>query len=309
MATTFRIAKLILASVASVLGFAACDSPSQYQKKDDQWFYDSQKLGVAATVPLTVLGASFARVGDQIFYRYDAIEGADNASFVALDAYYGKDKARAYFGDTYRDARDYFLVKKNRVFTVVGADAASFRVLRDSYAADTARPYYKGKPFNVRDVASFEVLDHGFSRDRVRGYSARTEIAGSDGATFISLDPEYARDANRVYYAFVENQTTGGQMLPTVTVIAGADAASFVAKTGGYAADTRHLYFCGRAISTSPDGFERLSLSYARTASEVFHDGERVVGADASSFKVSQPPEEGVDAADDKARYLRGKRI
>jgi len=309
MTIPFKMTKLLFLLLASVIGLAACDSRSPYHKKDGQWFFESRSLGVAATVPLKALNATFARVGDQIYFRHDAVEGADSATFIALDEDYGKDKAAAYFGDTFRDSKDYFLVKKTRVLTIAGADAASFRVLKDGYAADAARPYYEGKPFTVRDVASFEVLDYGFSRDRVRGYSVRNEIAASDGATFVALDPAYARDATNVYYAFLDNQSKIGRMQPTVTIIAGADAGSFVGKTGSYAVDARGVYFRGRAISSSPAAFERLNLSYAKTASEVFYDGEKVPGADAATFKVLQPPEERADAADVKARYLNGKRI
>ncbi len=309
MTMLFKMTRLVFSLLVPIIGLVACDSTSPYHKKDGQWFFESGRLGVAATAPLTPLNAAFARIGDQIFYRHDAIEGADSATFVALDEYYGKDKINAYFGDTYRESKDYFLVKKTRVLTITGADAASFRVLKDSYATDAARPYYEGKPFTVQDVASFEVLDYGFSRDRVRGYSVRAEIAGSDGATFVALDPDYARDATRVYYAFLDNQAKTGRMQQAVTIIGGADAGSFVGKTGGYAVDAQRVYFKGRAVATSPAGFERLTMSYAKTAADVFHDGDKVIGAEAASFKVLQPAEERVDATDDKAQYLNGKRI
>ncbi|MEO7253430.1 MAG: DKNYY domain-containing protein [Casimicrobium sp.] len=309
MTMRFRLAKLIFALLAASIGLTACDSTTPYHKKDGQWFFESRRLGVAASVSLTPLNATFARVGDQIFYRYDAIDGADSATFVALDESYGTDKSNAYFGDTLRDSKDFFLVKKTRVLSIVGADVTGFRVLKDSYAADATRTYYEGKPFAVHDVASFEVLDSGFSRDRVRGYYARSEIAGSDGASFVVLDADYARDATHAYFAFLDNQSKSGRMQPAVLTIVGADAGSFVGKTGGYAVDASRVYFKGRVISTSPNGFERLSMSYAKTAVEVFYDGDKLPGADATSFKVMQPVEGGVDASDDKARYLSGKRI
>ncbi len=309
MTTLFKIARLAFSLMASIIGLTACDSSPPFHKKDGQWFFESRKLGVAATVPLTPLNATFARVAEQIFYRYDPIDGADSVTFVALDENYGKDKSSAYFGDTFRESKDYFLVKKTRVLAIAGADAASFRVLKDGYAADAVRPYYEGKPFTVRDVASFQVLDYGFSRDRVRAYSDRNEIAGSDGATFVVLDPEYAKDATRAYHAFLDNDPKTGRQRPVVSTISDAELTSFIGKTGGYAADAKRLYFRGRTISTSPAGFERLTLSYAKTTTDVFYDGVKIVGADAASFKVMQPAEASVDAADAKARYLNGKRI
>ena len=309
MTALFNIAKLGFSLLALIAGLTACDSTPPYHKKDGQWFFESRKLGVAATTPLTVLNPTFARVGNQIFYRHDAIDGADSATFVALNEYYGKDKSSAYFGDTYRESKDYFLVKKIRVLTISGANAASFRALKDSYAADAMRPYYEGKPFAVRDVASFEVLDYGFSRDRVRGYSVRVEIVGSDGGSFTVLDPDYAKDAVHAYYAYLDTQAISGRTQPVVATLVDADVKSFVGKTGGYAADAKRLYFKGRAISNSPATFERLSLSYAKTATEVFYDGVKVLDADPASFKVLQPADERADAADAKGRYLNGKRI
>lgn len=305
----FKAMKMVFSLIASLIGLIACESASPFHKKDGEWFFESHKLGVAATTPLTPLNTRFAHMGNRVFYREDAIHGADSATFVALDDHYGKDKSAVYFGDTYRDGKEYFLVKRVRVGPIVGADAASFRLLKDGYAADVALAYFWGAPFAVRDVASFEVLDYGFTRDRVRAYNRTTEITDSDGASFAAVDFEHAKDATHVWFTYLDDDPKTGRMRAAARSIVGVDVASFESKTGGYAVDAKHVYHQGRAISASTAGFECLSLSYAKSASEVFYDGKKIRDADAATFAMLQPATDQADASDSQGRYVNGKRI
>ena len=305
----FKTMKMVFSLIASLMGLVACESSSPFHKKNGEWHFESHTLGVSITTPLTPLNDHFARVGDRIFYREDGVEGADSVTFVALDDRYGKDKQAVYFGDTYRDGKEYFLVKRVRVGPIVGADPASFRLLKDGYAADTLHAYYLGAPFAVRDVASFEVLEYGFTRDRMRGYNRLTEIAGSDGASFVALDLDYAKDATHAWYSYLDNDPKTGRMRSVSLDIKGVDAASFVTRTSGYAIDAKRIYYRGRAISASPDGFECLTPSYAKNTSEVLYYGKPIGGAEAATFHVLQPAHEGADAADAKSRYLNGERL
>ena len=305
----FKTIKMVFSLIASLIGLFACESASPFHKKDGVWYFESHKLGVAATTPLMALNDRFARVGDRIFYREDAIRGADGATFVALDDHYGKDKSAVYFGDTYRDGKDYFLVKRVRVGPIIEADTVSFRLLKDGYAADAKYAYFWGAPFVVRDVASFEVLEYGFTRDRIRGYSRTIEIAGSDGASFAAIDIDYAKDATHAWYSYLDNNPKTGRMQSAVIAIKGVDAASFVGKTSGYAVDAKRVYYKGSAISASPNGFECLSLSYAKNMSEVLYYGQKISGADAATFHVLQPAQQDADAVDGVSRYLDGKQL
>jgi hypothetical protein len=315
MSDFFKAMKMVFSLIASVIGLFGCESGSPFHKKEGHWYFESNNLGVDSSTPLTPLNDHFARVGDRVFYRENAIyrengtDGADSATFVALDDHYGKDKSTVYFGDTYRDGRDYFLVKRVRVGPIVGADAASFRLVKDSYAVDAKQAYFWGASFAVRDVASFEVLDHGYSRDRVRAYNGVTEIAGSDGASFSALDIDYAKDATHAWYSYLDNDPKTGRVRSAARSIVGVDVASFESKTGGYAVDAKQVYYEGRAVSSSPTGFEYLSLSYAKSASEVFYGGKQIRGANATTFAVAQPATEEADAKDSESRYLNGKRI
>jgi len=305
----FKAMKMVFSLIASLIGLFACESSSPFHQKDGEWYFESHRLGVAATTPLTPLNDRFARVGDRIFYREDGIHGADSATFIALDDHHGKDKSRVYFGDTYRDGKEFFLVKRVRVGPIVGADAGSFRLLKDGYAADAAHAYFLGAPFAVRDVASFEVLDFGFTRDRIRGYTRTAEIADSDGASFAAVDFEHAKDATHAWYTYLGNDPKTGRMRGAARSLVGVDVASFESKTGGYAVDAKHVYFQGHSISASPAGFECLSLSYAKSATEVFYDGEKIRGANAATFTMKQPATDQVDATDSQGKYLNGKRV
>ena len=262
-------------------GLLGCDSASPYHKKNGEWYFESNRLGVPASAPLTQMNERFARVDGKIFYREEVVHGVDSATFVALDDHYGKDKFLVYFGDTHRDSREYFLVKRVGVGPIRGADSASFRVLKDGYAADATQAYFLGEHFVVRDVASFEVLEYGFTRDRIRGYNKLIEIPNSDGASFEVVDADYAKDATHVWYSFLDNDPKIGGMRSAVIDIREVDAASFVGKTRGYAVDVKRVYYRGRVIP----------------------------GAVASTFGMLEPVQDGADAFDDNSRYRDGKRL
>lgn len=160
-------------------------------------------------------------------YHKTPVANADAKTFAPVDDHYAKDRARVYYADTYRDGKEYFTVRHDRIVEVKDADPATFKVLRLGYARDARNVYYEGVRFAVRDSASFELLDYGFARDRAVAYYHQAEIAGSDPSTFTPVDTHYAKDATRVYYGdFV---TDGGRHEPRarIVAIAGADPASF----------------------------------------------------------------------------------
>lgn len=169
----------------------------------------------------------FARVDGVWHYHNTPIAGADAKSFAAIDDHYAKDRARVYWADTYRDGKEYFAIRHDRIIEVKDADPATFKAMRLGYARDARNVYYEGVRFPVRDAATFELLDYGFARDRVVAYYHQAEIAGSEPASFAAVDTHYGKDARRVYYGdFV---TDGGSHEPRarIVAIAGADPASF----------------------------------------------------------------------------------
>ena len=248
MMTSLRT--LALAFLLAVV--AACDSKtSPFQKVDGAWHFNKT-----------------------------AIPDADAATFTPIDAHYAKDRARGWYADTYRDGKEYFTIKHDRILVLGAADAASFHGLGRDYARDARGVYHEGKPIPVKDPASFEILDYGFARDKRAGYCYQTEVAGSDGATFAVIDSHYAKDGQGVVYCTV---ALDGPQGPYVKVkrLPGALPASFAALDAGYAKDAGQVYF----------------------------RDEPVKGADAASFRTLEKPSEGADAQDAGARYLEGRAL
>ena len=251
----------------------------------------------------------FQKVDGGWRYRDTPIPGADAASFTALSDRYAKDRAHVWYADSYRDGREYFAVRHDRVRAIAGADPASFRPLARDYWRDAAAVYYEGARLAVRDVATFEPLDDGFARDRVSGYYQQQEVAGSDGATFAVAGAHYGKDAARVYYA--ELVTDGGGKGPAVRAVAlpGAQPASFRTLDAGYAQDAAQAWYRDRPLTRDAATFEVLPFDYARSAAAVWYRGDRVAGADPATFRTLPAPTDDTDATDAHARYQQGKRV
>ncbi len=270
-------AMLLLAGLCWLVG---CDGSAQpYQRKHGSWYYDDRPLAASADVELTVLNRRFAKTATEAFYRHQAISGADAASFEALDEHHARDRSKVWHGDTYRVSQDYFSTQRIRMTVLAGADPRSFRLLGQGYGSDGRHLYFDGEPFKVRDAASFTPLDNGFARDRHSGYYLREPVPGSDGASFAVLGAHYARDAQHVFHADLDY----GSSPPRVRM--------------------RTL------TGVTPAGFQVLESGYARNEGQVFWQGQPVAQADAASFTVLSPPEDGADARDVRHRYQRGQRV
>ncbi|MBC7897510.1 MAG: DKNYY domain-containing protein [Cytophagaceae bacterium] len=261
-----------------------CNGKSPWQQKDGAWHY--KDVQVAET---------------------------DGKGFEALDDHYARDARYVYYGDSYRDGREYFLVRHDRVLVLEGADATSFRILpgpggERGYARDTTRAYFEGKVFPVKDLASLEILDYSFARDKVTGYYMQVPVAGSDGSTFAAVDYEYARDRLKVFHCSLPTGEPNSRPVPRTVMLPGADPASFHALEEGYAADRGQAYWDATVLSKEPTAFTVLRYSYARTPSEIFHRGVRVKGADLATFAPLDSLTDSADARDAKGMFKEGKR-
>ena len=298
---------LLLTSLLTLL--LGCEAKAPYQRKDGAWYFEDVRLQDAA-LPFTPLNASFAKGADAAWYRSTRIEGSDAASFEALDAHHAKDARRVYYGDTYRISQDYFTTQRVRVDAIAQADAPSFRLLpaQPGYARDRSRAYFDGEPFKVADVESFEPLDHGFARDRVQGYYLRLQIPGSDGASFVALDSHYAKDGRQVFHVSTEPRR-GNETVPRLLSVSlpQAQPASFKLLEPGYAVDAGQAYYAGRVLTKDVATFSALPFDYAKSATQVFHRGEPIAGADAASFATLSPPTDAADAGDATRRYRQGR--
>ncbi|MFO1316803.1 MAG: DKNYY domain-containing protein [Burkholderiales bacterium] len=251
---------------------------------------------------------AFHRTDGAWRYRDTPIPEADAASFTVLSDRYAKDRARVYYADAYRESREYFSIRHDRVRTVAEADPASFRLLAHDYARDARNVYFEGTRIPVRDAGTFEPLDDGFARDRIAGYYQQQEIGGSDGATFAVVGAHYAKDAAHIYYA--EIAIDGGAARPYVRAVAlpGAQPATFRALDAGYALDAAQAWYRDRPLTRDVASFAVLGFDYARSTTGVFHRGERVSGADPATFRTLPAPTESADAQDANAQYLQGRR-
>lgn len=266
--------------VAGLCWLVGCDGGAQpYQRKHGSWYYDDRPLPAPADVELTVLNRRFAKSATEAYYRHQAISGADASSFEALDEHHARDRAHVWHGDTYRVSQDYFSTQRIRMTVLAEADPRSFRLLGQGYGSDGRHLYFEGERFAVREPASFTPLEGGFARDQRSGYYLREPVPGSDGASFAVLGAHYARDAQHVFHADLD-----------------------------YAASPPRVRI--RTLpGVAPAGFQELESGYARNDRQVFWQGLPVQQADAASFSVLSPPEDGADARDARHRYQRGQRV
>lgn len=221
----------------------------------------------------------FHKVDGAWLYRDVALRDVDAGSFAVLDAHHAKDARRVYYGDTWRDGREYYSIAHARVKLVDGADPATFRVLRSGYAKDASNVFFEGVRFAVRDAATFELLDYGFARDRIAGYYHQAELAGSHGPSLVPLDTHHGRDRSHAWYATIE--TTDARSSVVARRVNDVDAASFEVLGSGYARDRSRVYFRGGAVTQ----------------------------AQRDSFVVLSPAVDDADARDARWRYREGERI
>jgi hypothetical protein len=242
------------------------------------------------------------------YYHEMVIVGADVRTFEVLSDHYARDASRAYYCDTFRESRDYFLTRHNRVTVIDGAQAATFRYLDQNYARDDAGVYFEGVRFAVKDPATFELLEYGFARDRITGYYHQVPVPGSDGATFAFVDSHYSRDAKHAFYSTIKPGTDGQRPTRVTVKIDGAQSGTFVALEYGYAADSGRVYYEGKPLTNDPQSFRVLQLGYAASRDRVYYYGAPIVDADPSTFATLDAPTDSADARDAKASYQQGRR-
>lgn len=157
------------------------DDPAHFELLDGDLSKDSAAVYWSDGEVLSDDPAHFAIISNSDHYLFtkdartvhvngNPIDGADPATFEALQGAYARDGRRVYY------------------FTdqIADADMASFRVLDGPYAADAMRVYWMGKPIEGADPPSFRVLNADFecSADARRAYYRNSVVAGADPSTF-----------------------------------------------------------------------------------------------------------------------------
>jgi len=169
---------------------------------------------------LVSLGHAYFGDGRRVFYRFQAgtfdypffyyssdkpyfsvLANADANSFIALNAYYGKDKHSVY-----------------HLARPIAADLASFYVIGGNYAADRNGIWFNGYFCSEADASSFEIVGGpeatGFAKDertvfseksgsrigKYQGYSTLLKpLRNSAPDSFEIINDIWARDKNNVY--------------------------------------------------------------------------------------------------------------
>ena len=180
------------------------------------------------------------------------------------------------------------------------ASAATCAPVTSGYAVDSAVTYFvkdnenPGKSMEKRvagaDPGSFELLrlplfERGpcagrrveFARDKRHVYYRWQIIKGADPQTYAFIDDAYARDKSAIFSG-AKRLTTRIDSFKTM---------------GAYATDgTQHFYrdvvFAGASFRLL-GGEAESARGYAVTTSRVYHNGQVVTHADASSFELFKP--------------------
>lgn len=259
-------------------------------------------------------GGPWERKDGTWYYKDVSVAETNGDGFEPLDDHYARDTRQVYYGDSYRDGLEYYLVRHDRVAVIKDADPASFALMpgpggERGYARDARHAYFEGKLFPVRDLASLQVLDYSFARDKTTGYYMRAPVPGSDGATFESVDSHYARDRTQVFFCDIPyDRQEALPQTPQMTALPGGDPASFRVLEEGYAADARQVYWDAKVVSKDPASFTVLTHNYAKTPTEIVYRGEKVRGADIASFTTAEPVSDSADARDRNGEYWMGKK-
>lgn len=278
-----------------------CGSDTPYSKKDGDWYFKKDKMTLEPGETLTPINKRYAKSNRTAYYESSMIASdVDVATFEALATHYAKDKSSVWFCDTYRDSKEYWLVKRYKNVRITGAHAPSFRMLNDDWARDTNLVYNDGYGIKVRDVNSYERIGYMHGRDKVSGYYLRAEIPGSDGSTFVEVAGHYSKDAKHVYWS--DFGTAPGEQSPKERTVQlpGADPATFVMLESDYAHDAGQVYYNDSVLSKNPATFRVLDRDYAVSDSAVYYRGEVLKGADLGTFVVLPATGDGGPTAKDK---------
>jgi len=205
------------------------------------------------------------------FTNFQAINGADPASFQVLNANYTKDTSHVWYrGGLY-----------DNYGPMPQADVNTFTVLSETYAKDAAHAYHMERVIPSADPVTFVALDDNHSKDSVHVYDFfGRPYPGIDGATAVSLDGgAWLKDASHVYLA-------------DGSIIDKADPKSFVGLGDGYGKYANHIFFTdaenfgSRGIMVSGADLSSFAVKdgYAVDSVDVFAAGKVLANADVRTF-------------------------
>jgi hypothetical protein len=189
------------------------------------------------------------------------IEGADAASFHALDTLYARDKSNVYYLG----------------HPIPGADPASFELLnRPEFGKDKNYVYVRELPISD-DPSHFELLDANLSKDSGAVYWSDGRVHSNDPANFVII-------SNNDHYLFTKDSRT---VWINGDPIVGADPVTFRVMQGAYSRDDEHIfYFTDRIADADLTSFRVLDGPYAVDVEHAYWMGKSIAGADPGTFRV-----------------------
>ncbi len=272
----FKFFKLVL-MLTGVISFSRCGG-SGYQTDGNKVFYNGKEV----SKDLKVLNDVFAKDDSAAYFKNYSINGADLATFTAVDKNYAKDKNTVYYCDEYREGVNYYLTKRSTIFPIKDADPATFVSLGEGYsgyAKDHQRGYFQGDGFAVEDPATLEIISGYFLKDKQRVYHGKVPIKGSDPASFRILNTSYAQDTNQVYFYNYPNE--GG------VIIMPALSRSFSLLEYPYSKDESAVYYVDAKMKgVDAATFTILGNNYSKDKTSVFFEDKKMNGVDAATFMI-----------------------
>ena len=269
---------------------------------------------------------------NRVYYKANALKGADPRSFVALLDYYGKDKQYAYKESSRienADARTFQVVEQGPYSTdrhdyyfdtlaLKVNDCRTFVILTKTYgygywAKDKTHYFINQRKFPLRDYASFALLDGGYAKDRFQAYFMDSVVVGADPATFRVREFAYAQDKRAQYegrkrLAIEDPQSfqvmSGGftkdrlHVYSGGAIIVGADPATFTTVDWKWQKDKGAYFYQGKRMPIIDyKSFRCLEYNYAKDKNRVYYYDAVLVGADPATFEVDQMTAVGKDKA------------
>ena len=205
----------------------------------------------------------------KIYYGYEAsglmkeVVGSTSEGFKRLGDDYAKDNKHVY--------------QYGRV--VLGANPKTFKVWKNLFAKDHKHVYYLGNPILGLNPKKAKIIGLSYIKDKDSVYYSSTKIYEADpksfksGDTFMKRNIMRAKDKKNFYSAS--------------DVIEVCDKKTFKFKKylKFLDGDDKCIFFSGKKLDTpTPTRVRSIDGRYYRDDESVFYRGDKVVGADLSSF-------------------------
>lgn len=229
-------------------------------------------------------------------------------TFQVLSSHFAKDKTRIYFKSRPVTAFDidvnsfqsigqkefeYLASDKHRVYSfkdpqnpsvIEGAYPTSFYPFTPLWAKDEANYYFKEQKVEV-DYRSFTLLTHSFARDKNKGYffgKGHFESFKAHTKTLSRLTPNYVYDAQHIYFLDPTAK-------PNLLTIPYKEDELILALDDQYIRVGSDIYCNGNPIvGADPLSFKALKDAYAKDNKQVYWMGLKLRRADPLSFRYNE---------------------